>query len=405
MPLQYTAADASGWLAICAGTRILMIGAAVDDDALAALWRDIGSLEGTQRVLELLTRDGLSATPPFALVETGEHGRAIVRGGVTVTVTGPGGMESLTGAGVTTWTERLVGSISALTISIDGAMGVRSMPLVSGIVIAAAIDWTAASAAMTRSAASADRGESQLVEETVVAPPRQRKTADRPDPEATVTDIRHEEAPERSTALENPESGYDYLFGDTVFRTVAGAAIVEQQAEEPESEPARRPAADPESEPESSEIGDHDGMTVMTSEVAQLKNGLAERKSARGEAAPAEADALPPTIVLSLPNGVRQTLSQPMLVGRAPSVSQVSGGMMPTLVTIGNSDQDISRTHARFALEGGTVVVTDLHSRNGTTVTLPGKASERLRPGEPTCVLPGTIVDFGGGLTVTVDED
>ena len=46
---------------------------------------------------------------------------------------------------------------------------------------------------------------------------------------------------------------------------------------------------------------------------------------------------------------------------------------------VGTADQDISRTHARVALEGGTVVVTDLHSRNGTLVALPGKEPQKLR--------------------------
>jgi len=93
-----------------------------------------------------------------------------------------------------------------------------------------------------------------------------------------------------------------------------------------------------------------------------------------------------------------------VLVGRAPSVSQVSGGNIPRLVTVGTADQDISRTHARFVLEGGTVVVTDLHSRNGTMIVLPGKEPQKLRAGEPTAVIVGTVVDFGGGVTLTVEE-
>jgi hypothetical protein len=50
-------------------------------------------------------------------------------------------------------------------------------------------------------------------------------------------------------------------------------------------------------------------------------------------------------------------------------------------------------------------VVTDLHSKNGTSVLLPGKSAQKLRPGEPTSVIVGTVVDLGGGLTLTVDED
>jgi len=56
----------------------------------------------------------------------------------------------------------------------------------------------------------------------------------------------------------------------------------------------------------------------------------------------------------------------------------------------------------QFAVEGGTVVVTDLHSRNGTTIALPGKPPQLLRQGESTSVLVDTVVDLGGGVTITV---
>ena len=48
------------------------------------------------------------------------------------------------------------------------------------------------------------------------------------------------------------------------------------------------------------------------------------------------------------------------------------------------------------------MVVTDLHSRNGTHVVAPGKAPVKLRAGEPTPVLAGTVVDLGGGWTLQV---
>jgi hypothetical protein len=439
MPLQYTPADSVGWLAICTPTRLLLVGGEVDDSTVASLWRDLSAAEGTQQALELLTRHGLAATPPFALVEIGEHGRAIVRGDVTVTVTGASGVESLSGAGVTTWTERLVGSISALSMAVGGATGTRSLPLVTGVVVAASVDWVAGVPPQREPP-------EQISDETVVVPPRGR--APKPvetqepvqpvqpaepvqpvehDPEATVTEVPVAEVPVAEVPVTEvpvtldpvaPGAGdYDYLFGDTVFRTVAGAAVAEEPT--PEEQAAKRTpeehaatatpeehaatAAPAEVRAAPAGIGDHDGMTVMTSDVAKLRGGRKDRAKAKGAANPVAQVA--PTIVLALPNGSRESLSQPILVGRAPSVSQVSGGMMPKLITIGTSDQDISRTHARFVLEGGTVVITDLHSRNGTMVRLPGKEPQKLRAGEPTSVLPGTIVDFGGGLTVTVDED
>ena len=148
--------------------------------------------------------------------------------------------------------------------------------------------------------------------------------------------------------------------------------------------------------------GDHDGHTVMTSDIAKLRAGRRAPKAASAEAPKAATS----TLVLAISTtGAREPLTQPILVGRAPSVSKVSGDQIPRLLRVGTVDQDISRNHARIALEGDTVVVTDLHSRNGTLIVLPGKEPQKLRAGEPTSVIVGTVVDLGGGVTLTVDED
>jgi pSer/pThr/pTyr-binding forkhead associated (FHA) protein len=68
-------------------------------------------------------------------------------------------------------------------------------------------------------------------------------------------------------------------------------------------------------------------------------------------------------------------------------------------------NQDISRTHAQIAFEGGTVVVTDLHSSNGTFVAVPGRSPQKLRAGEPTPVVVDTVIDLGDGATLTVRVD
>jgi hypothetical protein len=83
----------------------------------------------------------------------------------------------------------------------------------------------------------------------------------------------------------------------------------------------------------------------------------------------------------------------------------VSGAELPRLLTVGKSDPDISRNHVRFTVEGGTVVITDLHSRNGTVMSLPGRPPQKLREGEPTSALAGTVVDLGGGIRITVTEE
>jgi len=139
--------------------------------------------------------------------------------------------------------------------------------------------------------------------------------------------------------------------------------------------------------------------TVVASDLAQLR---AKRRASRGRPA---ADAAPaPAFFVELSTGGREPLDQPLVIGRAPSAAALAGDRIPRLITMTTPNQDISRTHAQIAVEGGTVVVTDLNSRNGTIVTLPGRAAQKLREGETTPVMPGTVIDLGDGATLTVRE-
>lgn len=108
-----------------------------------------------------------------------------------------------------------------------------------------------------------------------------------------------------------------------------------------------------------------------------------------------------PKLSLELPDGSRQPLDAVVLVGRAPSAPD---GVPATRLVRLEGDGDISRSHARVAVEGGTVVVTDLGSRNGTVGRIPGHPAQKLRAGEPTPVLVDTVIDFGGGIEVSVRE-
>ena len=147
--------------------------------------------------------------------------------------------------------------------------------------------------------------------------------------------------------------------------------------------------------------GDHDGLTVAGVDLQRLRQQrAASRGSASDKGAPA-ASAHPP-VSIRMPDGTVEPIGHEVVLGRAPSVSKVSGVRIPRLITIGAGDPDISRSHVRLAVEGDTVVITDLHSRNGTHVAQPGKAPVKLRAGEPTPVLTGTVVDLGGGWTLQV---
>lgn len=418
MTFAYTPAGDGGWIALVSVDRALLLGGPVDEALVDGAWARLD--DGAGALLELITSRGLQATPPFALVEPTDAGvRAIVRGGATVAVGG----ESISGIGAATWIERVVPAGAIAVEVVDAVGGAPVLPLHAGAARVAALRSSAARAAADRPRMPERPAATEPPAPAPSAPEPRAAERRTPEPRATEaptaaagpdSTVAEETVAEETVAEETvaevtvppgilaaataaaapasaasappsdaPESDYDYLFGDTMYRSVGDAAIREEEAPE-----------GGEAESDAERAGDHDGATMLVSQLGRRK------RAPRGAAAaPA-----PAAIAVLLPGDAREVLDEPIIVGRAPSVSHVPGGQMPRLVTIGGGDQDISRSHVRLALEGGTVVVTDLHSKNGTHVVLPGKDAQKLRAGEPTPVIVGTVVDLGGGVQLRVEE-
>jgi hypothetical protein len=355
----YRPDPANGWLAAVRGTVVLLAPSRAASD-LVALWPQLGVDDPTPHVLDKLTAAGLAATPPFALVvrhaDSGSA-RVVARGGVTVRV----GDTSISGAGVSTWTERVIdagASVIVVHSDAEGSDGGAELPIVEGIVAAHGVS-SAAREAFT---------------------------------------------PVEPAALEAPATPAPSVIA-AAPPPVTTAEQTMVPAEDTIAAPIRppRPTSTTEPTPDAGGLdGDHDGLTVASIDVRRLR---AERAARGGGSTPASgipAFASAPMSSLRMPDGTIEQIGHEVVLGRAPSVSQVSGGRIPRLITIGAGDPDISRNHVRLAVEGDTVVVTDLHSRNGTHVVAPGKAPVKLRAGEPTPVLSGTVVDLGGGCTLQV---
>jgi hypothetical protein len=110
--------------------------------------------------------------------------------------------------------------------------------------------------------------------------------------------------------------------------------------------------------------------------------------------------------VLRLSLGDVIMLDRGVLMGRNPRTDFAgadgfggsAGGERPHVVKLPTGDGDISRTHLRVTLDGWHVLVTDLNSTNGTLVTLPGRETLQLRPGEPLPIQPGTVVTLADGI-------
>lgn len=385
------------WLAAVRGTVVLMAPASAASE-LEALWPRLADDDPTSHVLDRLTAGGLAATPSFALIvrDAGQgSARVVVRGELTVRA----GDAEVSGAGVSTWTERVVESRSFEVAAAGSASGEPSLPVLEAVVPA----WSVRSEGVEPVA-------TPIPASVVPSAAPARIPADAPAPIPAGAPV-SAPAPSATTTLVAPAT-------ETIRFPPAPPSAAEQTMVPAEdtiagpSTPAQPMPAIP-SSVDAGLDGDHDGLTVASVDIRRLREERAARAVEETPPSGVPAAAAPaggrpatlPAASLRMPDGVLEPIGHDVVLGRAPSVSQVSGGRLPRLITIGAGDPDISRSHVRIAVEGDTVVITDLHSRNGTHVVAPGKPPVKLRAGEPTPVLAGTVVDLGGGWTVQVVGD
>ncbi len=377
MILQSHPIGARNWALVCAPGCLLALPSA-DLARLDGLAARLADADGFRAALEMLLAGGIAGAPSFALVDGDARvARVVLRGEarIEVTATDPDAAElTISGAGMATWSERVLEGARSLRLLVPGST------------------WTIG-LGLEPAAVTAEAEVVPDVAEVTLAP---RAEIELPAPHPTPS------APDAEP--------YDFLFGDTIYRTQSGTSI-------------RIPNPDPH------RPGDHDGDTLLAddlgleshvpaaaeapvSELSEISDatvlapipGHVSAGSSRPLPEPLAATRLP-TLQLESADGSRESLARPVLIGRAPSVPAATpSGSAPRLLTI-LDDKDISRSHLRVSVEGDAVVVTDLASKNGTVVTLPGGSPRKLRGGEPTVVLPGTLIDLGGGVTYVVRED
>ena len=95
-------------------------------------------------------------------------------------------------------------------------------------------------------------------------------------------------------------------------------------------------------------------------------------------------------------------LDREVFVGRNPAPPRIQSGVLPRLVAVPSPTSDVSRTHLSVRQLGGSVIVTDLRSTNGSRVEVPGSAPRTLRQGESMVVSVGSRIDIGDGNVIEV---
>jgi hypothetical protein len=173
-----------------------------------------------------------------------------------------------------------------------------------------------------------------------------------------------------------------------------------------------RPASEPHRAPEVVEVNDHDGST--THRPAHLSHSTAptvlavscplghltppvapQCRVCHQRVAPQEPRRVdrPSLGGLRLPTGEVVPLDRGVILGRKPAPAEGSTDW-PHLVHLPSDHSFVSRRHLQIELDGWDVVARDLDSRGGTTITMPGREPQRMRPNDAYVLEPGTVLDM-----------
>ncbi|WP_243076150.1 FHA domain-containing protein [Microbacterium sp. SS28] len=424
--VQYSRGDRA---VVATDRGIVVLASAVPDDLPLRVWDALSAGQGLPGIVGALTAHGASLAdlPAFAAILR-EHDavRLAVRGDLAVTIETPSGPEVVSGAGVTTWSERVFRE--ARTVSLGDGRDAARFPLQHGVVFVSALSvvWDRAEGTDAAPAPVAAReAPASVVEVSPVAAPIPAidvpafepvdVPADVPaftpidvpafDPVDVPADVPafdpvdvpaftpvevpalFEPSPVSPPPADAPlvgdgESVDEQLWAQTVVRPFQTGAPSEQTLDDaPEDAP-----------------GDHDGATISVAQLRALREGRDE--SAPAPLAPPRPRA-PGRIRLS--TGQVVVLDRTVVVGRRPRSTRVTGTDLPHLVAVDSPQQDISRSHLELRVEGDSIVATDLDTTNGTTLVRMGADPVRLHPGESTVVVPGDMLDLGDGITIDIE--
>ena len=135
---------AGSWFALIGPEAVVALPPDSGAALVERLWERVTGPEvAFSDVVDALTAAGggsFSAIPPFvAVVREGESARVAVRGRVRARVVGAGAEREITGAEVTTWSERFVPAMTGVEITVEEGGEEPPLPIVAGVVRAASI--------------------------------------------------------------------------------------------------------------------------------------------------------------------------------------------------------------------------------------------------------------------------
>lgn len=367
----------SRWLFVAGLRFVAVFDSTVSDEILDSVWWLAGSeLATIESVVGAFPLTGPDVVRSFAVAELGEPNAAsevlvtaVVRGSAAIDVFSVGGSRRFSAAGVQPWVLAEFRSVTGLVLGGDdlptapvARAGAGSLPLGSGVVDGELLAWSSTPIAATS---------------RTPRTPSVQKAADAPDARGAV---------ESAAPID-----------DTVIRPRGGASLFAHGAVDVPVDPDALPAA---AEPARHELpGAVDIEPPSDTPGSGVPSTIVEPSLATQ---PDPIVRAPGRFAIRVGSGDILALDVPVLIGRRPAPLRVASGAEPRLIAVPSPEHQVSSTHVQIEQSGDAVVVTDLRSTNGTTVTPNGGPTARMRPGQSLVVLPGTRVEIGDGNIIEI---
>jgi len=386
------------WLVLCGPASVVVVEPPGEGwtSLVAELWQQVLASSSLVDLADRLARYGLDSMPSFgALFWSADGMRSLVRGSVSVVDPATGRIVA-DGVGIQTWSEVGLGELTTVRIETrsTAAPDALELPLVVGAVRASSVLLDAREQARVhspqleqdrRAAGSEDSGQpteptqpfdGELTPEPAEVAPAEVGTAVEPT-QPLPDDVAAASQDAQRIALENADTA---LVQDSPVAAEAGPV----PAAAPPSGPTVEATVCPHGHP--------------NPPGAARCRDCGVRVTDRG----ARWVVQPVLAVLRVSDGAEAPVDRPVLVGRAPVDRP---GAPARLLTVPSPGHDISRTHLEVVPDGWQLLVTDLHSTNGTLLVSPGSSERRLLPpGEPVEVRLGSLLELADGVSVLIDE-
>ena len=373
------------WVAVVGERTWLLLAVAPESALVRRCWELVRSDEPLDEVLGAIVLEGFRAVSGFALLTAN---RAVVRGEARLQVmNAAGAVEEISAAGVGTWVDRNLDDVVRLRV-VAGTSG-PGLPVRAGVVLANEL----------------------LVALSDAAPQPQPQPVPAP-VEHTV--VQQEEAVELTVVREQPAPP------PTSPQITQVTGVIQSFDWAPRNTPAATPAPPaPARQPVTETVLRTTTLSPNDTQMLQgTRTGLVRaRKCPAGHLSsdyavycrvcevplPEQVAAMLPVPVLGLlrlSNGDTISLDRNVVMGRDPSGDR--GGV--NLVQVGReNDTEISRTHVEIRPSNWDVLVRDLGSMNGTSISRPGCPPEKLAPHIDEILYPGTRVTLGDQFFFTFE--